>query len=75
LQVLRKTSINENYDLRKLWLPIPNRREQQMKTYEWVNKKPEFQYRWTKEKGWTQKPQKEYWQLQEIKQSEKDTTK
>jgi hypothetical protein len=46
-----------------------------MKTYEWVNKKPEFQYRWTKEKGWTQKPQKEYWQLQQLQQSEKENSK
>lgn len=43
-----------------------------MKTYKWVNKKPEFQYRWTKETGWVQKPQEEYWQIQEVK---KENTK
>ena len=44
-----------------------------MKTYEWVKKKPEFQYRWTKEKGWVEKPQNEYWQLQQIRQTEENS--
>jgi hypothetical protein len=30
------------------------------------------QYRWTKETGWVQKPQQEYWQIEEVK---KENTK
>jgi hypothetical protein len=40
-----------------------------MKIYEWVKQKPEFQYYWTKEKGWVQKEIEEVWKTIEIGES------
>ena len=37
-----------------------------MKIYEWIKQEPEFQYYWTKDKGWIQKNIEEVWKAIEI---------